>query len=253
MSSSIWTRCAAGSEVAPLRATAWRAVEAQHQVSTRKLVDSDEEQRLLEELLDESKPPLRIGRRLHYLLSTPFRYPPLRHGSRFGSRYERGIWYGSESVATMFAEVAYYRFVFLEGTAAELGVLEMDLTVFNVTIRCEQGIDLTSAPFDGFRESLSSPTEYVASQAMGAAMRNEDVQAFRYYSARDMRDRDGTNIGVMDERAFASTRPKGLENWRSVSERSRVEFTRRDYFRRAVYAFERDEFLVAGELPAPAV
>ena len=58
MSSSIWTRCAGASEnLAPLRLAPWRAVEAQHQVSTRKLVDSADEQILLEELIDGAKPP----------------------------------------------------------------------------------------------------------------------------------------------------------------------------------------------------
>src|SRR5438067_8369321 len=40
---SIWTRCAGDSELRPLRLSPWRAVEAQHQVSTRKLVDRSEE------------------------------------------------------------------------------------------------------------------------------------------------------------------------------------------------------------------
>ena len=49
MSFSIWTRCAGDSELRTLRLSPWRVVEAQHQVSTRKLVDSTEEQILLEE------------------------------------------------------------------------------------------------------------------------------------------------------------------------------------------------------------
>jgi len=85
MSSSIWTRCAGDSELKPLRLQPWRAVEAQHQLSTRKLVDSAEEQTLLEELIDGAKPPETFGGKFHYLLSTPFRYPPLPHGSRFGT------------------------------------------------------------------------------------------------------------------------------------------------------------------------
>ena len=120
MSSNIWTRCAGDSELRALRASPWRAVEAQHQVSTRKLVDSADEQALLEELIDRAKPPDMTGGKTHYLLATPFRYPPLRHGSRFGTRHERGIWYGSETRAAVFAEVAYYRLLFLEGSRANL-------------------------------------------------------------------------------------------------------------------------------------
>jgi len=84
MSSSIWTQCAGDSRLRSLDVDAWRVVEAQHQVSTRKLVDTAAEQSLLEELIDGVKPPDRTGGALHYLLATPFRYPPLRHGSRFG-------------------------------------------------------------------------------------------------------------------------------------------------------------------------
>jgi hypothetical protein len=40
--------------------------------------------------------------------------------TRFGSRSERGLWYGSERLPTAFAEVAYYRILVLEGTAAPL-------------------------------------------------------------------------------------------------------------------------------------
>jgi hypothetical protein len=47
MSSSIWTRCAGDSELRPLRLSPWRVVESQHQISTRKLVDSADEQALL--------------------------------------------------------------------------------------------------------------------------------------------------------------------------------------------------------------
>ena len=50
-------------------------VEAQHVVSTLKVVDTLAEQERLEQLLEESKPPVPPEcRRLHYLLCTPFRY-----------------------------------------------------------------------------------------------------------------------------------------------------------------------------------
>src|SRR5712664_3799874 len=57
MSSSIWTGCAGDSEIRALRPSPWRVVEAQHQLSTRQLVDSADEQIVLEELIDGVKPP----------------------------------------------------------------------------------------------------------------------------------------------------------------------------------------------------
>ena len=59
MSSPIWTRCAGSSRIRALAARPVRLVEAQHLVSTRRLVDSAEEQALLESVLE--KTPLRLG------------------------------------------------------------------------------------------------------------------------------------------------------------------------------------------------
>ncbi len=226
-------------------------VESQHQVSTRKLVDSDAEQLVLEQLIDGAKPPQRTRAALHYLLSTPFRYPPLRHGSRFGSRSEPGIWYGSEEQRTAFAEVAYYRLLFLEGTSADLGLLETELTAFRALVDTPRGIDLSGKAFARFQEILASKVSYHATQQLGTAMRDAGVAAFRYVSARD--PAAGVNIGVISLAAFGRRQPKGLETWHSAATRDFVEVVRRDYFARAAHRFERADFLVNGVLPRPAI
>ncbi len=251
MSSSIWTRCAGDSELRPLRLSPWRVVEAQHQVATRKLVDSAEEQALLEELIERVKPPDATGGRLHYLLFTPFRYPPLRHGSRFGGRYERGIWYGSEDRRTAFTEVAYYRLLFLDGTRAELGTVTTQLTAFTVRMRSLHGIDLLTPPFAAHRRTIASPTQYSASQALGGQMRAAGVELFRFPSARD-RD-GGVNVGAFSPAVFGTARPHGLETWHCSSQRARVEFMRGDFARRETHTFARAQFLVRGSLPSPAL
>src|SRR5260221_1426842 len=148
MSLDIWTRCGAKSNVAQLSLRICRVVEAQHLRSTRRLVDSDEEQQILEQTLDDLKPPVPApARGLHFLLFTPFRYPPLIHGSRFGTRTERSLWYGSEVPETAFCEVAYYRFLFLDGTRADLGRLRIELTSIQVRARSNRAVDLTRPPF----------------------------------------------------------------------------------------------------------
>ena len=164
MSSSIWTQCAGDSRIAPLRLSPWRVVEAQHLVSTRKLVDSAEEQILLEEMIDSAKPPDITKGSIHYLLFTPFRYPPLLHGSRFGTKFERGIWYGSLEQRSAFAEVAYYRLLFLEGSRTDLGILTTALTAFVATVRTMRGVDLSKSPFDKHRAKIASPSRYEATQ-----------------------------------------------------------------------------------------
>jgi hypothetical protein len=225
-------------------------VEAQHLVSTRKLVASLEEQALLEELIDGAKPPVRGESHAHYLLTTPFRYPPLRHGSRFGGRHEPSLWYGSVTRSTALTEVAYYRLVFLEGTTADLGVVPMQLTAFTVHARSARGVDLVAAPFDEHRRAIASPSRYDATQALGASMRAAGVELFRYPSARDP---EGVNVAAFTAAAFGNAKPREFEAWDCLATRDGVECAKRDYFRRESFTFSRAQFLVRGQLPAPAL
>lgn len=251
MSSAIWTRCAGDSERRPLRVTAWRVVEAQHEVSTRKLVDSADEQALLETLIERVKPPAVGSARQHYLLTTPFRHPPLRHGSRFGTRAERSLWYGAQTLPTAFAEVAYYRLLFLEGTRAAITPLSASLTAFTVRARSGNGVDLVAPPFAAFRDVIASPVSYTDAQALGAAMRAAGVELFRFPSARDA---GGVNVGAFTPAVFGRAEPQQLQRWHAVATTEVVEFTRRD-LRRApeCVRVRRETLLVDGALPRPAV
>src|SRR5215204_1888682 len=61
----------------------WRLVEAQHKVSTARLVPPEHQARL-EEIIEETKPVYPAGcDHLDYLLKTPFRYRPGHGGSRW--------------------------------------------------------------------------------------------------------------------------------------------------------------------------
>lgn len=247
MSSSIWTRCAGDSEIRTLRLTPWRAVESQHQLSTRKLVDTRAEQELLETLIDRVKPPA-VASRQHFLLTTPFRYPPLRHGSRFGTRRERGIWYGSETRETAFAEVAYYRMVFLEATRAGIDSITTELSAFRVSANSRRGVDLSSGPFKKHRAAIASPTSYAETQALGAAMRASGVEMIRYPSARDP---GGMNMAAFAPAVFGKAKPRSFETWSCTASREVVEFAKR--LERDAFVLRRDRFLVDGKIPAPAL
>jgi hypothetical protein len=253
MSQSIWTRCAGRSEIRRLAGRFRRVVEAQFRNSTRKLVDSDDEQRVLEELLDaHAKLPVPAGfEGLHYLLYTPFRHPPLRNGSRFGTRSERGILYAGRDLPTVFAEVAYYRLFFLEGTSAALGTIHVDLTAFSFGIAARRGVDLSAAPFREYEAAISSKVSYDAAQRLGAEMRADGVEACLYVSAR-ARGR-GVNLAVF-ENVFKPAHPLDEERWGCTASRERVEFrAARMLGREESHAFEREQFLVNGKLPAPAL
>jgi RES domain-containing protein len=213
-------------------------------------VDSDEEQALLEELIEDVKPPAEAAAGLHYLLFTPFRYPPLRHGSRFGTRAENGIWYGSRARATAFAEKAYYLLLFLEGTAAELTPLETDVSIFQAAYETRKGVDLTRGAFARYADLISSPSDYAAPQMLGREMRADGVEAFLYTSARD--PEHGANVGLFVREALSSRKPSVPESWRCVVTHEGVEVTKEDVFRSASFVFKRRLFEVDGRLPAPA-
>lgn len=232
----------------------WRVVEAQFINSTRKLVDSDSEQAILEELIDSVKPPVppEIAKlNLHYLLFTPFRHPPLRNGSRFGTRIQRGLFYGSVEIETALAEVAYYRLVFLEGTSADLGLVKTEHTAFSVGVQTQRGVDLIRPPFDAYRHLISSKTDYSAAQQLGTELRDAGVEVICFPSARH--PEGGTNVGLLTP-AFSAKQPhRSTPCWVCHATKDRVDLKEKNVFQQRQHTFPRETFLVEGVLPSPAI
>ncbi|NTW47228.1 MAG: RES family NAD+ phosphorylase, partial [Chlorobaculum sp.] len=164
MSYPIWTPAEVSSEARFERFEAWRVVEAQHVVSTMKLVDSLSEQALLEEIVDERKPslPAEVAG-LHYLLSTPFRYPPLPGGSRFRGEADPGVWYGAERMTTAAAEMSYWRWRFMQDAGFER-LPSTQYSAFSVPVAGAM-VDLRRPPFDRDAPFWMHSTDYAATQA----------------------------------------------------------------------------------------
>jgi hypothetical protein len=104
-----------------LRGTVLRLVQQQGIHALGPLVEDLEQLARLEALVETSKPSLPSSMPelpSHPLLTAPFRYPPLRHGSRFGGRECRGMFYGSRSRAGSLVEGAYSALPFWEGMQA---------------------------------------------------------------------------------------------------------------------------------------
>lgn len=162
----------------------WRGVEAQHVVSTMRLADNAAEQRVLEELLEASKPappPEALGR--HYLLFTPFRYrSPI--ASRFRQPHEPGVWYGAEELRTACGEVAYWKWRFLmESDALRDAALHTEHTFFRARVRGSCA-DLTAAPWKAAARAWTDPRDFASCQELGAEARSRDVAWIRYQSVR---------------------------------------------------------------------
>lgn len=187
VSASTWTHIDLASEARSWRGTGWRMVEAQHQVATMQLVDHNlDNQRLLEEILEESKPPLPPeAQGLPWLLSTPFRYPPPPGGSRFRGPDDPGVFYGAEQKITACAEAGYWRLRFWrDSEALRTRSLSMPVTLFRFQATAKRLLDLCAAPFSEFAALLSDPQDYTHTQALARHARETDIEALRYASAR---------------------------------------------------------------------
>ncbi len=200
MSSSTWTPHAVASEAVSRSLELWRAVEAQHVVATRALVDSLQEQEVLEALLERSKPPIPAAAAGYdYLLFTPFRYPPSHHGSRFRSLTDPGVWYGAEAVRTACAELGYWRWRFVTDSHGLERLDGVPHTVFQA-IACGRTIDLRVKPFARDRNVWSNPNDYAGCQVLAQSARGADTQIIRYESVRD--PEHGGCAAVLDGRAL---------------------------------------------------
>ena len=170
----------------PARRELWRGVEAQHQVATMRLVDDVQEQELLEQLLEASKPPLPpAAAGLPYLLATPFRYRS-PWPSRFRRADEPGAWYGADDPQTVAAELAHWRWrFFLDSDGLRQEQVVTELTFFHARFAGLE-LDLTAAPWAALRSRWRDPDDHTACQGLAAAARDRTppMAAIRYESAR---------------------------------------------------------------------
>jgi hypothetical protein len=215
MPSNTWTRAALSSSAKPISGRCWRVVEAQHHVSTLKLVDSLDEQGVLEALIEESKPPLSPEcRHLHYLLATPFRYGAVYpQGSRFRrAGITPGVFYAADAVETAIAEMTFHRLLFFaESPGTPWPRNPAEFTAFAVAYRARKAIDLTRGRFKASAADWVHPTDYGACQALADTARDAGIEIIRYRSVRDPK---GMNLALLTCRAFARPEPVALQTWR---------------------------------------
>jgi hypothetical protein len=160
MTDAVWSTSWFDSGVVQKSMLVWRGVEAQHVVSTMRLVDTKEEQDMLEQLLERSKPPLPAMKvPKHYLLATPFRYRP-QHPSRFRRAGTLGLWYGAEELSAACAEVAYWRYRFIMDSVALMKTeLLTEHTFYQAKVE-GRAIDLMSAPWVAASSAWTHGSDY---------------------------------------------------------------------------------------------
>ena len=215
MASPTWTAAALRSEAAPHAGLWWRCVEAQHIVSTRALVDSLDDQLLLEDILEDTKPRVPVEcEGLHYLYMTPFRYGPYPVGSRFRrAGLTPGVYYAAQRVETALAETAFHTLLFFaESPGTPFPARAIAYTAFDVRVKTDAAIDLRTGGFMEHVAVWAHPTDYGPTQALEETAREADVDAILYASVRD--PGGGANIALLTCRAFAAKAPRRQQGWK---------------------------------------
>lgn len=215
MALPIWIPDALRSEQKSVNKTYWRCVEAQHVVSTLQLVDTLEEQRLLEHILEETKPPVPPEcEGLHYLYMTPFRYGLYPNGSRFRKAGRTpGVYYVSEEPRTAIIETAFHLLLFYsDSPGTPFPTQPSEHTAFDVPVKTKAAIDLTAKPFSDASDIWMHPSDYEPCQQLEESARSEGVQLIRYASVRDPEHKP--NAAILTCEAFAAPAPTQNQTWR---------------------------------------
>lgn len=158
----------------PLQGTVLRLVQQQGINSLDPLVDNLEQLARLEALVETSHP----------LLITPFRYPPLRHGSRFGSRQSRGMFYWSRSRNGCLVEGAFDALLLWEGLIDPPPAPISRQTLFSVLLKASRGLKLQAIADQVVQATLRAFIAYGPTQQLGAWTRDHGIEAFEYPCAR---------------------------------------------------------------------
>lgn len=189
----------------------WRGVEAQHKISTMRLVDSAQEQLVLEKILEASKPALPMqAQGAPYLLTTPFRYLS-QWPSRFRRPNEPGVWYGADEVETVCAELGYWRWRFLmESEGLRDQSMLPEFTIFQAHV-AGKAIDLSQKPWSRAARSWTQSSDYSECHRLAEHIRNSAVQWLHYTSVRDPEHR--LCAAVFDVSALSLPRPTAQQTW----------------------------------------
>jgi hypothetical protein len=99
-----------------------------------------------------------------------------------------------------------------------------------------------------YQAVLRSPTDYGKTQELGGDLRNSDVYAFEYVSARDAEA--GLNVAILDPCCFESPyKATDLHPWSCITTAESVTFMRLS--KKRIEEFSLAQFLVNGEFPMP--
>lgn len=152
-----------------------------------RLVDNSlADQKILEDILEDSKPPIpEAARDKHWLIFTPFRYHPLPPGSRFRGVNDPGVFYGAFEQRTACAEVGYWRWRFVRDSEGLEKLEAKPMSLFAAEVNTASAIDLRKPPLSERHKTWTDPDSYVETQALAREARGQNIEAIVYESVRD--------------------------------------------------------------------
>lgn len=218
----MWTHSELKSNQQNFEKPVWRIVEGQYTSSTMKLAGTLEDQQILENLLEDNKPPYPdMAEGFDYLLATPFRYRPYPHGSRFRKvNQSEGAFYASLTPETAIAEIAFYKMLFFshaEGLIYPRTGCEH--TALQVPLKTTAALDLTEKPFNK-HTNLLAKGDYTATQQLADCAREINIAVIISQSVRC--PTKGMNATVLNMNAFASKKPAKVQTWKIHTRQDRV-------------------------------
>lgn len=136
-------------------------------------------------------------------IMAPFAYPS-PDGTRFGppapTAGSFGVYYAARDEATAIAEVRHHRIAFLRAMGAP--AQDLDFEVLNAPVKGAHFFDLRGRQRE--YPDVYSPTDYSASQRLGAELRGRDADGVAYDS---VRREGGECVAVFRPRCVGPARP----------------------------------------------
>lgn len=197
----------------PYRGNLWRVIEGQYRASTMRIVDTNAEQSVLEDVLEASKPPVpEPCRHLDYQFWSPFRYGCYPRASRFRRAGPTpGVWYGAEEVLTAVAESVWGSLRFFRASPdTPMPRWPVEHTAVMADIRVGKSIDLTTPDMQD-QGKWDAADDYTDCLDLADRARDAECQAIRYRSVRD--PDHNANVAVLDCAGFAQPAPIATQEW----------------------------------------
>lgn len=231
----------------PLNHNIYRFSRANKYGSLSRLTDSEDQKKILKrKLFPEEFNSNDNFNDLENFLLEPFKLPPLKYGSRFGSENEKGIFYASCDIITALYESVYYLFVFIKDSNMPLKPYFVTYNSFSVGLKTSNNLDLTVSEWKNLKYKISDPSSWQYSQDIGKKAREADFDSISYYSSR--KD-SGVNIAVLKDGVFLNKKPQDFIYWEGYINNDYITFQSSPS---QVRVFKKSDFMIEGNFPLPS-